>query len=253
MLAYVLIFLSLVSCTSKTSLSELKKQHEKKETILRKSHDKSIFVSQLKQTPAPTYAWSTQFSKITQAHFECKGSFLNPSKKLDNGETLFDCNGKRSHSLPVINDEEWIAPILLTLLNTIQETTERDVIITSGHRCPQHHRYCTNNTDLYNKHQIGAKVAFYVKGYEYQPQKILDLIFAFYEKKFMRYQKETNVSTLPWYNEEIYIKLYNQDEGRNEDNQHPYPYISIQVRKDLATNKNISYDYKTAYKSLKHF
>ena len=36
----------------------------------------------------------------------------------------------------------------------------------------------------------------------------------------------------PWQNKEILIKLYQKDEGRDLDNRHPHPYISIQVRYD---------------------
>ena len=31
--------------------------------------------------------------------------------------------------------------------------------------------------------------------------------------------------TIPWFNKEIFIKLYRKSEGRDGDNRHPYPYL----------------------------
>ena len=114
------------------------------------------------------------------------------------------------------------------------------MIITSGHRCPQHNTYV--DPSYYNrtsKHLIGAEVSFYVQGMEYLAETIAHYLQDYYHTHFdrpdyavfKRYEKnDTNVSTQPWYNKEIFIKLFKKDEGHNFDNRHPYPYVSIQVR-----------------------
>jgi hypothetical protein len=42
-------------------------------------------------------------------------------------------------------------------------------------------------------------------------------------------------------NKEILIKFYMPNEGRNADNRHPFPYLSIQVRFDRETNMRVAY------------
>ena len=65
---------------------------------------------------------------------------------------------------------------------------------------------------------------------------------------FYRYSKRnTNVSTQPWYNKEIFLKLFNCEEGRDIDNNHNYPYLSIQVRYDFNETRWISYNWQTAF------
>ena len=92
---------------------------------------------------------------------------------------------------------------------------------------------------------------FYVQGMEQSPLEVIDLIFQFYKeqkgyKESSDYQtferrsvENTNVSTMPWSNKEIYIKLYKESEGRDFDNRHPYPYVSIQVRYDRDTKERV--------------
>jgi hypothetical protein len=214
--------------------------------------------AQNKNTP-PSYPWKKTYlsthTPITKEHFRCKGSMLNaPQKILETEECMFDCNGINSHSLPLKNEKEFIYPILLTLLNKIQEDLQAQVIITSGHRCPKHNRFCDPSVfNLNSKHQLGAEVSFYVQGYEWSPQKALESIFNYYEeaapeyKEFQRYtQTNTNVAIEPWHNKEIFIKYFQKDEGRNFDNQHPYPYIAIQVRFDKELNERLVFEEKKA-------
>ena len=61
--------------------------------------------------------------------------------------------------------------------------------------------------------------------------------------------QDTGILTAPWYNKEIFIKLYKKKEGRNFDNRHPYPYISIQVRFDTELNERVIYSWDKAYKN----
>jgi hypothetical protein len=204
---------------------------------------------------------------ITKEYFRCKGSSLNlPRVIFENGkETMryYDCPGSEKHSLPLYEGKEFIFPVLIELLNEIQKQTASMVVITSGHRCPVHQLYLDSAIKAQSsKHIIGAEVSFYVQGMQNNPEKILQIIFSYYKThenyknnqeytQFLRYQKETDVSMPPWYNKEILIKLYRQNEGRNFDNKHSYQYISIQVRFDRDKNKKVSFSHEQAQNYLR--
>lgn len=197
--------------------------------------------------------------KITKDFFRCKGSHLNPVRMIQKKNELiryYDCEGSQKHSLILRDGKEHIFPILLDLLNHIQLQTEKRVVITCGHCCPEHYLYLDDSPkNQASKHLIGAEVDFYVQEMEQEPQKIIDLIFAYYKnhpkykdlksfREFNRYEKgNTNVKINPWYNQEIFIKLMNKEEGRDFDNRHPYPYISLQVRYDWELKEPVSYSY----------
>ena len=210
----------------------------------------------------PSYPWEGpgkgKISPITKDYFRCRGSDLNPPiPVLKDGkviENIFDCRGALSHSLPIRHEKEFIYPILIELVNEVQAAIGKPVIITSGHRCPVHNRYVdAEAANMASKHQIGAEVAFYVAGLEHNPDVVLNTILAFYRSapryasagkdytQFERYDKETDVSTKPWMNKEVFIKLYLPHEGRNADNRHPFPYLSVQVRFDRETNMRVAY------------
>ncbi|MEX2305066.1 MAG: D-Ala-D-Ala carboxypeptidase family metallohydrolase [Waddliaceae bacterium] len=228
--------------------------------IKRKQSDKTVpSLNQEKKERSP-YSWEKRFAtepyQITKEHFRCRGSGLHAERvETENEETIVlrDCVDGHRHTLPLDNDKEFIYPILIDLLNYIQDKTEKKVIITSGHRCPTHNRFVDpSKENQTSKHQIGAEVSFYVKEMETQPSEIVDLITKYYpESEFDRYEKKTNVSTLPWYNKEIFIKLFLEDEGRNGDNTHSYPYLSIQVRFDKEKQERVSYTWESAYRGFK--
>ena len=134
------------------------------------------------------------------------------------------------------------------------------MVITSGHRCPDHNTYLdASRSNQASKHQIGAEVSFYVQGMEDKAEELVRLIQAYYlqdpkfkgDKKyteFTRYEKgDTDVSTPPWMNQEIFIKLYKKKEGRDFDHRHPYPYLSIQVRINRETGERVIYTWDKAY------
>lgn len=213
------------------------------------------------------YPWQTNqtsnFPTITKEHFRCRGSILNPPRITQNPNAatmrLYDCGGKDKHSLPLKNGKEYIYPILTDLLNYIQEKLKRRVIITSGHRCPEHNTYVDPSVENQSsKHLIGAEVSFYVQGMEDYPEAVLEPIFQYYVTKydsaseyrtFCRYQGKTNTTTPPWFNKEIFVKIFRAHEGRNQDNRHPFPYIAIQVRHDLEENKKINCNWNLANKN----
>ena len=106
---------------------------------------------------------------------------------------------------------------------------------------------------------LGAEVDFYIAGMEDKHEEIIALLQKFYENSpkeyahFSRYEKEKlNVTTPPWYNKEIFIKLYKEEEGRNFDNGVPYPLIGIQLRLDAETQKPIIFEESKAQNYLRY-
>lgn len=216
----------------------------------------------------PLYPWEDEskpgrYPKITKEFFRCKGNTLNPAHPVQKGDApIQDCGGFQRHSLPLREGKEFMYPVLIDVLNYIQTKTGKRVVITSGHCCPDHQRYIDptvpNNTA---KHPIGAEVDFYVQGFEESPQHIIELVMAYYKEtpkyaglkdylEFKRYDKgNTNVITLPWYNKELFIKLVKKNEGRDFDNRHSYPYVTLQVRHDWDLNKNVTFSPDEAFRN----
>jgi hypothetical protein len=112
---------------------------------------------------------------------------------------------------------------------------------------------------------IGAEVDFYVEGLEKKPQDIVNLIFSFYKETpgyrgkddfeiFQRYDDDKHKTAIyPWFNKEILITLYNENEGRDFDNRHPYPYLSIQVLYDRQLKKPVLFSMDKAIHGYKRF
>lgn len=267
----MLISISLTGCNSDSSGPKNRSRHAvaKGEYIYR-THDEFLFrpPQPIYQSPS-LYPWEDvqggKFPPINKYYFRCKGCGLNPPKKIDlNGEVRYvaDCNGPSGHSLPLKDGEEYIYPIFIDLLNYLQRKTDQRVIITSGHRCPTHHAYVEQSkAQMYSKHMIGAEVDFYIQNLEEQPEFIVALIQDYFletpyyrdlkeYQQFNRWEKANDISTPPWYNKEIFIKLYKKNEGRNLDNDHPYPYISIQIRYDKENNEKVSYSWDKAFKNF---
>lgn len=243
------------------SCSQNDKKTYKGEYIYRLQHE-SFYSPPLPQPQErDPYPWEEKtvggFPRITKDFFRCKGNWLNPPNAQ-----MRDCQGD-SHGLPLKDGKEFIFPCLLEVLNYIQEKTQKRVIITTGHRCPLHNAYCEPKNGS-SKHLIGAEVDFYVEGMEKEPSTIIGLIQQYYRETpsfadhkeyttFQRYEKEgLNVVTTPWFNKEIFIKLYLEKEGRDADNQHPYPYLCLQVRYDRESNKPVQFDHKQAQNYLRY-
>jgi hypothetical protein len=258
----ILFFLAiLASCQDARPTVKKAPLNAKGEYIYR-LHDEYLFIAEppLKQ-PIDPYPWEKgnvgNLPKITKEYFRCKGSSLNPQRthqeKGSEVLRLTDCGGTSRHSLPLRNGKEFVYPILLDLLNHIQSKTGKRVVITCGHRCPEHNTY-SDPTAKTSKHQLAAEVSFYVQGLEDRPESIIKLIQAYYADhpqkefaEFKRYEKgDADTTTPPWMNKEIFVKLYKKKEGRNFDNRHPYPYIAIQVRYDREKQERVIYDWNKA-------
>ncbi len=215
----------------------------------------------------PLYFWETSqkgaLPKITKEYFRCKGNPLNPVRIEEvRGEKVryFDCGGSDKHSLCLRDQKEWIFPILPEVLNYIQQKTGRRVVITSGYRCPEHNAYVDPHpSNQTSKHMIGAEVDFYVQGMEHKPEEVVKLIIGYYKdqkeyQEFKRYEKpDAQVSTQPWMNKELFIKIYKATEGRNFDNRHPYPYIALQVRYDRDKKERVVYSWDSSFRGYLRF
>ena len=220
------------------------------------------------------YPWEEDYkgshSKINKEYFRCKGSSLNPPHADHKDPTrpvnYFDCGGAQKHSLPIRGNHEFIYPVLIDLLNYVQSRTGHKVVITCGYRCPIHNAYADNSACNQNsKHLLGAEVDFYVQGMENKPEEVVNLIMQYYlktsiyqdDKNYRDFQRldkgELNVSTPPWYNKEVLIKLYKKEEGRDLDNRHPHPYVSIQVRYDRELDAKVVCDWQKAFNCYRRY
>lgn len=218
------------------------------------------------------YPWTKKemggFFKITKDFFRCRGDTTHPLVIKENSDgkkiNIRDCVGGEKHGLPVRDGKEFIYPCLIDLLNFIQEKTKKKVVITTGHRCPVHNAYVDgSSTNKSSRHMLGAEVDFYVQGMEKEPEKIISLLQTFYKENpdynkepdyttFQRGDAEKyNITVAPWQNKEILIKLNLEQENRDFDNSHPYPYITIVVRYDRENKTKILFDEKLIYQYLR--
>ena len=187
---------------------------------------------------------------------------MNPALlNSEQSESISDCGGRSRHGLPIIHGKEGVYPILIDLLNYIQRKTGRRVVITCGHRCPAHNTYadCSKENRI-SKHQIGAEVDFYVQGMEERPLEIVGLAMQYFQespvyandKEYLDFQRytgsDTQTAIQPWFNKELLIKVYQKDEGRDQDNRHPHAYICFQVRFDKKSKERVVYSWGQAHK-----
>ena len=240
---------------------KLRRINCKGEPIYRSQGDLFYPIAPPVHTPRSPYPWEseTRLPRITKDFFRCRGSSLNPPT----AEGIADCEGCGRHGLPLIRGKETVYPVLIELLNYVQKKTGKRVVITCGHRCPAHNAYADSSKDnRVSKHQIGAEVDFYVQGMEERPQEIAGLIMQYFqEAPLYRNDKESqefkrldvaDLATQPWMNREILIKLFQKHEGRDVDNRHPHPYLSIQVRYDRDGKERVVYDWTRANQGYVH-
>ncbi len=267
------LLLILMGCSSKSPPPNSQSKSVKGEYISRLHNDTQFQVDPMLPVKKTAYPWDDgsrgSSSKITKDFFRCKGSILNPvhivTKEKETAR-YYDCGGSQKHSLPLRDNKEFAYQIMIDLLNYIQDVTGKRVVITCGHCCPDHNLYLDpSSSNQTSKHLMGAEVDFYVQGMEQQPEKVIDLIFAYYTQmpkykglkdyQFIRYEKDDkiNVTTKPWYNKEIFVKLYKKNEGRDLDNRHPYPYISLQVRYDDELKEKVNFSWKQAYENYHRY
>lgn len=253
---FPLLFL-LMGCSNESQPPAML-SYQSGEYITRKQDERRFAVPPPTEQPPPPRPWNTnQLYDINRYHFRCKGCASNPPLTADKA-THFDCGGADHHSLPLRNNEEFVYPILIDLLNHIQNETGKPIRITSGHRCPEHNVYIDPSPqNQTSKHLIGAEVDFYIIGLENQPEIALKWIVDYYKnhpkeeyRQFERYDKEdAQTRQRPWYNKEVFVKIFAPSEGRNLDNSHHNSYISIQVRYDEERKQKVVYSWPGAHNS----
>lgn len=248
---------------------KIRRRNCKGEYIHRKQNENYYSITPPIYTPRSAYPWEGQLPRITKDFFCCKGSSANPPildrSDPSNPAPRTDCEGSARHGLPILRSQQGVYPILIDLLNHIQTSTGKRVIITSGHRCPIHNTYVDpSKENSFSKHQLGAEVDFYVQDMETRPMEVIQFIMDYYKtnaatkgqkefEEFQRYDKsDVRLTTKPWFNKEIFIKYQSPFEGRNGDNRHPYPYITLQVRYDRNTKERVVYDWKRANLGYPH-
>lgn len=270
----LLIVLTVFGCSSieQTQNAKVKQSNECKELIHRKAADVQYPRLELVLQTREPYPWETGYMgvhpKITKEMFRCRGDSKHLARAKEEARTqlIHDCGGGLKHSLPVREGKEFIYPILIDLLNYVQLKTSCLVIVTCGHRCPTHNSYADSSIyNLSSKHMIGAEVDFYVVGMENKPEEVISILMGYYKEKetykglkeYEQFSKldhvKVNVETTPWYNKEILIKLYKKEEGRDFDNKHPYPYISLQVRFDRGKNEKVIYSWEKAFQGYMRY
>ena len=258
----VLLFsLFLLGCSrmEQSEKEKIRRLNCKGEPIYRNHADVFFPIVTPTHTPRAPYVWEseTHLPRITKDFFRCKGSPLNPPLANGADPPLLDCEGCSRHGLPILRGRESVYPILIELLNYIQKKSGKRVVITCGHRCPMHNLYADpSKENRVSKHQIGAEVDFYVQGMEDRPQEVVGLIMHYFQEtplykndkeaqEFKRYEKG-DLAIQPWMNREVLVKLFQKAEGRDADNRHPHPYLSIQVRYDRESKERVVYDWARA-------
>jgi len=223
--------------------------------IFRSKSDERVPKKAVASTDVPQYPWNDSTSSlqvVTKEFFRCKGSSLNPPHIIyENGkekDRTWDCGGVERHGLPVRNGEEYVYPALLEILNFIQTSLKKPVIITSGHRCPSHEQYVGSTS---SKHLIAAAVSFMVEGHETRPERVVREIVRYYEVNPLFAGIKFTQTETGWKNKEVFFRVYTPTDGRNLDNRHPFPYIELEVRFDRQLSKPVTFSWGEAQTYLR--
>ena len=245
------ITLSCIACSGLEKGSEHKKRRRNQiiEKIQRKKEEHFALITLTKKESTP-YLWEDKYihtmHRITKEFFRCRGSYLNPPIQIQTQPKQVtyqsDCNG--NHGLPMRQGKEFIYPILIEVLNEIQTKTKCPVYITCGHRCPTHNRYAEPQA-RHSKHMIGAEVDFYVKDMEFETKKIISLIINYFQKDPLN-----RISPTSWSNREIILIAHPPHQKRDKDNQHPYPYLTLEVKYDKENKKPLRYSWYLAERNF---
>jgi len=259
----ICIFIAFSSCTTpqereRKKILEANQVHER---IHRHHYEEFASYDLPRHRLRPSYPWEErligEMVKISKEHFRCRGHQTHPIKRTTNsrGETicLVDCGGIDRHSLPVREGKEFIYPALIELLGYVQERLKRPVIVTCGHRCPAHNQYADDSKRARtSKHLVGAEVDFYVEGYEESPESVIELLVQYYRENgemgpLATHRGLSSLARVPLSNREVVVRLYGKTEGRDFDNEHPYPYISIELLYDKEAKKRVHYTWHGSF------
>ncbi|MCH9617470.1 MAG: hypothetical protein SP4CHLAM5_05330 [Chlamydiia bacterium] len=252
---FLLLFL-LSSCSTADQRVELRRMNNNKssEKIYRLSHEQVYKEKAMQLSARELYPWEneTEFAKITMNTLRCRGDISHPKRAKDKRE-YEDCGGMHHHGLPYVDGEEFVYPVLISLLNKVQNSFNKKVVVTSGHRCPKHNNYLTLGTSKISKYMIGAKVDFYVEGLEDSYEDVIDRIMYLYEgdkEEYSLFKKITGKGSFAsWRNKEITITVQKDGEHTVLLNKN-HPVISIEVRYDRERKAPVVLDWKKAYQGF---
>ena len=254
-ICFILLFLQ-VSCSTADEREKSQRMSNNKavEKIYRLSHEKVYVEEDRVLATRELYPWEneTEFAKITMNTLRCRGDNTHvPRHKKD--KEYVDCNGMHDHGLPYVDGEEFVYPVLVSLLNKIQNSFNKRLIVTSGHRCPRHNNYLTLGASKISKYMIGAKVDFYVEGMEEGVDDVIERIMYLYENdsdEYRRFTKTTGQGHFPaWRNKEISISASSEGE-HSVTLKKNHPVITVEVRWDRERNQRVNLDWKKAYQGF---
>lgn len=269
---YLILPLLVVSCSKmeESERDKLLKVNEVSDQIYRLESEHFFHTNEVLVKSLTPYPWEPKSlsvdRKITKDFFRCRGSASNVNPSMIDqykGKEVADCLGMEKHGLPYRDDQEFIYPTLIELLNYIQEKVGRKVVITTGHRCPAHNTFADpSKRNQTSKHQVGAEVDFYVEGFEEAPLEVVRWIMHYYTEHdeidygpFRECRKNPlGLKHAGWFNREILINIKQKDEERDFDNQHPYPYITIELRLDRSQHDaQVNYNWHKAHNGFIRF
>ncbi len=254
---YFLLLLFFVASCSTAHEREQKlrmKKNRSTEKIYRLSHEKMYEEKAFTLAKRERYPWENEtcFPKITMNTLRCRGC-KDYTKRARNGKEYEDCNGMKDHGLPYVDGDEFVYPVLVSLLNKIQNTLNKKVVVTSGHRCPKHNDYLNLGKFRISKYMIGAQVDFYVEGMEKECEEVIEQIIALYKEdtdNFSHFTKSRSDKGTPsWRNKEISISIQKEGEHSVLDNK-DHSVISISVRYDRTKQEHVYLDWKQAYQGF---
>lgn len=251
-----LILLAILCCSCDDASSRVKKKRKKNnyvcEKIYRNSDEFFYQEDHLVIAEKTFYPWQSRsnFTQITMNTLRCRGSDSHKSYKIGK-KTVEDCNGLHDHGLPYKDKQEFVYPVLIDTLNYLQDSLQKEVVVVSGHRCPKHHRYVTRGQSRLTRYMIGAKVDFYIKGYENDLGKVIETIATRYandEKRYKEFVKSAQKDgTYSFRNKELRISYGVNAEAKKFDNVH-FAVISLEVLYDREKDQRVYLEWDQAYK-----
>ena len=254
--SYFFLLFFCVACTSADERVQKRRMENNRSTekIYRLSHERVYEEKEQKLVRRAPYPWenAADFPKITMNMLRCRGSSSHGERKR--GDKIYtDCNGMKDHGLPYVDGEEFVYPVLVSLLNKVQNALNKKVVVTSGHRCPKHNDYINLGKSRISKYMIGARVDFFVEGMEHQAEEIVEEIISQYKQdsdNYCHFTKSTGNKSAPsWRNKEISISI--QREGEHSIlYKKDHPVISISVRYDRERAEHVHLDWKHAYQGF---
>jgi hypothetical protein len=253
---FLLLLFLLSSCSTADERVELRRMNNNKssEKIYRLSSERVYKETDMELASRELYPWEneTEFSKITMNTLRCRGN-ISHKKRVKDKKEYEDCGGMHHHGLPYIDGEEFVYPVLISLLNKVQNSLNKKVVVTSGHRCPKHNSYLTLGTSRISKYMIGAKVDFYVEGLEDNYEDVIERIMYLYEgekEEYSLFKKIAAKGSSPsWRNKEVIITTAHDGEHTVLLKKN-HPVISIEVRYDRERDARVILDWKKAYQGF---